>query len=924
MKLPFDTILVINLQRRPDKYERIMSRIKELGLDKHAKVIRVDAIDGTVIDYDWLKENGIQPLHDYYDSYRGRGITMGEIGCALSHRECWRMIADTESQIGSALILEDDAQFTIDFLDRIPVITEQIETYPWDLFYLGRKKINMVDEEEVFPGVTLAEFSYWCLSYILTKTGAQKLYESKFHENIIPADEFVPVMIGRPSFITEKYLNYYDNIGTLTALGLKENIIVPETSAFVSSETEKTDVYFNNNFYQDEFDKFILITVATEENDQLDRFKKSCEYFGVPYKILGLGQQWNGGEAKNGVLQGFGGGQKVNLLKEELKTWETLENHIVMFTDSYDVILLQNPAEILNKFRAFTRPVVFSAEKTCWPNPMLEESYPEAMTEYRFLNSGGFIGYADHIFNLIQDEIDNKDDDQLYYTEKYLNSLGQVENIEKLKRIDPIPKNDYPVGKTGSQIGWMSEPVFDVEIKEYLRQNFQSDCKILDIGAGDGKWGYVLGDYFNNIDGIEIFESYKERYDLTEKYKNVFIGDFLEFDFEYYDVIILGDVFEHVTHDQAKEWLKKIKKKCKEIIVVVPFEYEQDWDGEYENEWGHHHQPDLNVNNMINRFPELTLKMWTDHSDSVGKGKGFGWFIKTYNFLVQKDIFLDTYQFIFQTLNQAIDDVEIDLIGKVFNTVTKNYPSILHANGPKEVKDFLNNKSDYMFGNYDFVYGNKTTVLVKEKSNIKLDIGVFFHQPIEDINLPIDQLIILSYPKNLINVKLYYNDKENLYKLEKFKDKWSEEYNSIEIHYNENITGSKLDFLQSSKEDYALIMDSNHIFRNTKSLNYLIDYGKKIIAPMIVSETNSFVNFHTNDLTNKTRYVSFEDKGTWSVEIISGIILIEKGFIPNVIKAIDSVGEYSDGDWDVKMSNNLRKSGNFLYICNNHYFGSII
>ena len=42
-----------------------------------------------------------------------------------------------------------------------------------------------------------------------------------------------------------------------------------------------------------------------------------------------------------------------------------------------------------------------------------------------------------------------------------------IENIEKLKRIDPIPKNDYPVGKTDSQIGWMSEPVFDVEIKEF-------------------------------------------------------------------------------------------------------------------------------------------------------------------------------------------------------------------------------------------------------------------------------------------------------------------------------------------------------------------------------------------------------------------------------------------------------------------------
>ena len=30
-----------------------MSRIKELGLDKHAKVIRVDAIDGTTINHDW-------------------------------------------------------------------------------------------------------------------------------------------------------------------------------------------------------------------------------------------------------------------------------------------------------------------------------------------------------------------------------------------------------------------------------------------------------------------------------------------------------------------------------------------------------------------------------------------------------------------------------------------------------------------------------------------------------------------------------------------------------------------------------------------------------------------------------------------------------------------------------------------------------
>lgn len=61
----------------------MLSRIQNLGLDKKIKIIRLDAVDGTSIDDQWLKENKVTPLADYYDSYRGRGLTMGEIGCAV-------------------------------------------------------------------------------------------------------------------------------------------------------------------------------------------------------------------------------------------------------------------------------------------------------------------------------------------------------------------------------------------------------------------------------------------------------------------------------------------------------------------------------------------------------------------------------------------------------------------------------------------------------------------------------------------------------------------------------------------------------------------------------------------------------------------------------------------------------------------------
>lgn len=919
MKLPFDTIILINLDRRKDKLDRMNTRFSDVGLDKLVNIVRLDAIDGTIIDEDWLDQNGYTPSEDYYDPYRGRGITMGEIGCAISHFSAWKKIND-DPTINCALILEDDATFIDDFTTKINLLTDSIINKDWDLFYLGRKKIDQKNEVVVDGDIVEPLFSYWCLSYMINKKGAKKLIESNFEKALIPADEFVPIMNGTPGTFCETFAkNYIRN--NFKALGLKEQLILPENWAFVSSETEKTNVYFKNKFFKDEMDQFILLTVATEENDRLKRFRESCEYFGVPYKILGLGQEWNGGKAENGVLTTFGGGQKVNLLRMELKSWLTHKDIVVMFTDSYDVMLLANPVDILRKFREFQSPIVFSAEKTCWPEPEKEKNYPDSITEYRFLNSGGFIGYADWILKLIETPIQDNEDDQYYYTMKYLDSLEQkIPPVTKINLKDKIT----PIQDDGSKLGWMSEPVFDQEVITHLTYTQPKEAKILDIGAGDGKWGKLLKKHFPEIDAIEIFEPYIERYKLNDTYKAVFKGNFLDFDFDYYDVLIMGDVFEHVSYEDVKKWLQKVKNKCKEIIVIVPFEYKQDWDGKYENKWGHHFQPDLNPEKMKKLYPELNLMKWTDSSDSVGKGEGFGLYTKTYNFHLATNIQLDSRQEIFQTLNRSIQDIQVDKLGKVINKETKSFPCVIHGNGPMEVKNFLDDLANFISGKFDEVYGFRIVNKNPKKYFRDLSMGVFFLHDLKDVREPLDRIERLSYPKNKIDLTFYYENEQYEYFFDAFSKK-NTEYKSLNFIKTNGHTKSKIEFFQSNYENEKLvIVDSNYIFRNEKSLEILLDSDVKIVAPMILSENSDFVNFHLSNIGLKESYKKYDNKGIWTVDYITGIIIIDRNFLSTVIDALKSETNHVDGDWDIKLSEFMKEKGFFTYICNTHYFGTII
>lgn len=170
-------------------------------------------------------------------------------------------------------------------------------------------------------------------------------------------------------------------------------------------------------------ENLLVITAATEETDGFKRFMQTAREFNYTVKVLGLGEDWKGGD----VARTVGGGQKVRWLKKELLKHSDKDELVVMFVDSYDVIFASGPDELLLRFSRLGHRVVFSAEGFCWPDQRLAPKYPVVHSGKRYLNSGGFIGFAPELSSIVQQwKLKDNDDDQLFYTKIYLDKTQRT------------------------------------------------------------------------------------------------------------------------------------------------------------------------------------------------------------------------------------------------------------------------------------------------------------------------------------------------------------------------------------------------------------------------------------------------------------------------------------------------------------------
>nr|CDJ80155.1 Oxoglutarate iron-dependent oxygenase domain containing protein [Haemonchus contortus] len=165
--------------------------------------------------------------------------------------------------------------------------------------------------------------------------------------------------------------------------------------------------------------KVVVVTIATEDTDGLRRMLQSAQTFNIKVEVLGMGEEWNGGDTR--IEQG--GGQKVRLLREGLKKYANDKDTIILFVDAYDVVFTASMDTILDRYLTHFEDyrVLFGAEPYCWPDESLAIEYPLVGFGKRYLNSGLFIGYAKQIYQILSlKHIADADDDQLYYTMVYL------------------------------------------------------------------------------------------------------------------------------------------------------------------------------------------------------------------------------------------------------------------------------------------------------------------------------------------------------------------------------------------------------------------------------------------------------------------------------------------------------------------------
>jgi trans-aconitate methyltransferase len=141
-------------------------------------------------------------------------------------------------------------------------------------------------------------------------------------------------------------------------------------------------------------------------------------------------------------------------------------------------------------------------------------------------------------------------------------------------------------------------PTSAVEGKPWLVNKIlvKEPTSVLDIGAGSGTYGKLLRPHLPKafMTAVEIHAAYVSDYKLWRLYDSVVIGDARTADLPQADVVILGDVLEHMSQPDALAlWDRCRDLATKAVYLSIPIvEWPQEamFGNEYERHvhtWSH-------------------------------------------------------------------------------------------------------------------------------------------------------------------------------------------------------------------------------------------------------------------------------------------------------------------------------------------------
>lgn len=311
------------------------------------------------------------------------------------------------------------------------------------------------------------------------------------------------------------------------------------------------------------------IGISLYKNSGISRFQYYCESNNLSYQIIGLGKKWLGGD----MSLGPGGGQKII---ETLNFLQNIPNQLIVICDTFDLIPITSFQEIIDKYHILcpNSEILFSSEIYCWPKSELSIEYPNKNTKYKYLNSGGIMGYRDDIYHLIKNaKINYHDDDQLYYTYQFFNNtkikldydchIFQTLNgchgdiVIHKNRIFNKYTNSYPIFIHGNGVS----KSFLNHIENYIPAHLHNYSQILVSPSFNNK--VFLACYLNSHHNITEFITSINKI----KYSNLEIHIYDEnYNQEFHDYVLKMNYHYHISREYTSNHF--FESDCEYYFII--------------------------------------------------------------------------------------------------------------------------------------------------------------------------------------------------------------------------------------------------------------------------------------------------------------------------------------------------------------------
>jgi glycosyl transferase family 25 len=164
-------VLVINLERSPERLAAIRSQLDAIGVPFE----RINAFDGKTLSDEFIEK--VSPADVVTKTYH-RALSKAEVACSLSHKKAWQQIIDDGLDFG--VVLEDDVELLDNFKDVLTLLAELPHT-EWDfikLYALRRGGGKNIAKRFDFRGHTFVTYHRYPLGFVgqaVSRQGAESL-----------------------------------------------------------------------------------------------------------------------------------------------------------------------------------------------------------------------------------------------------------------------------------------------------------------------------------------------------------------------------------------------------------------------------------------------------------------------------------------------------------------------------------------------------------------------------------------------------------------------------------------------------------------------------------------------------------------------------------------------------------------------------